>query len=171
MYFMARDEASLLELRLRRQIADKPKPKLVLYYPDCQCDYLDAAAAITASIGPFTEATLMFLYCPLGDGWNETLATNERWGRYRRWRATAGELRRLHDAPGHKFGPHEAGPLSEAIAFALRLGWDAVVAASPGRQLLVLSYDDRIEIYRGFDWRQLAEKLIELGFWHGPAHA
>jgi len=35
-----------------------------------------------------------------------------------------------------------------------------------GRQLLLLSHNDRIEIYRGFDWRALAERLLVLGYWH-----
>jgi len=31
---------------------------------------------------------------------------------------------------------------------------------------MLLSHDDRMEIYRGFDWRLLTEKLTALGFWH-----
>jgi hypothetical protein len=56
--------------------------------------------------------------------------------------------------------------LSQAIEFALQLGWDALVAAKRGRRLLFLSHDDRIEIYRGVERRLLAEKLIALGYWH-----
>jgi hypothetical protein len=164
MHFIARDEAKLLEKQLRRQISEKPK--LVLYYRSGRPDYSDAAHAITASIGEFTEATLHFLFCVSGDGWSEGNATNERWGRYRQWRAANSEHRRLSDAPGHEFEPHEAEQLSQAIQFALQLGWDALVAAKPGRQLLLLTHDDRIEIYRGFEWRRLAEKLIALGYWH-----
>jgi len=32
MYFLGRDEAKVLEKKLRRQIAEQPGPKLVLYY-------------------------------------------------------------------------------------------------------------------------------------------
>jgi hypothetical protein len=166
MHFLARDEASLLEKTLRRQIADQPKPKLVLYYNSGNRNYSDAATAIASSIGEFTEATLHFLFCLTGDGWNESAATDDRWRRYRQWRSANGENRRLHDAPGHQFGPQEVEELSKAIAFALQFGWDALVAAKPGRQLLLMSHDDRIEIYRGFEWRLLAEKLIALGYWH-----
>jgi hypothetical protein len=56
--------------------------------------------------------------------------------------------------------------LSQVLESALELGWDALVAAKPGRQLLFLSHDDRMEIYRGFEWRMLAEKLIALGYRH-----
>ena len=166
MHFIAREEAKLLEKQLRRQIADKPKPKLVLHYNSGRRDYSDAARAITQSIGAFTEATLHFVFCVSGDGWSEGNATDERWSRYRQWRGASGEHRRLYDAPGHLFAHHEAELLSRAVEFALRLGWDALVAAKPGRQLLFLSHDDRIEIYRGFEWRRLTEKLIALGYWH-----
>jgi hypothetical protein len=165
MYFLGRHEAKLLEKKLRRQIADQPRPKLVLCYSSGNRDYSSVAKAITASIGEFTEATVQFLFSVGGDGWNKELATNERWGRYREWRAAIGEMRRLYDAPGHQFEPHEAEHLSKVIEFALQLGWDALVAANPGRHLLWLSHDDRMEIYRGFEWRLLAEKLIALGFW------
>jgi hypothetical protein len=109
---------------------------------------------------------LHFLFCVSGDGWNEGSATNERWSLYRRWRAANSENRRLYDAPGHQLEPHEADQLSKVIEFALQPDWDALVAAKPGRQLLLLSHDDRMEIYRGFEWRSLAEKLVALGYWH-----
>jgi hypothetical protein len=165
MHFLAQDEANFLETKLRRQMVSQPTPKLVLYYESGERDYSDAANAITASIGDFTEANLHFAFCVSGDGWNEGTATNERWSRYRRWRGANGENRRLYDAPGHQFEPGEAEELSKVIEFALQLGWDALVAAEPGRQLLLLSHDDRIEIYRGFEWPSLAEKLIRLGYW------
>jgi hypothetical protein len=75
-------------------------------------------------------------------------------------------MRRLNDAPGHQFEPNEAEHLSKAIEFAFQLGWDALLAAEPRRQLLLFSHDDRMEIYRGFAWRWLAKKLIALGYWH-----
>ena len=74
------------------------------------------------------------------------------------WRRAAGENSRLSEAPGHQFGADEAEHLSTAVEFALELGWDALLAAKPKRQLLLLSHDDRMEIYRGFERRLLAEK-------------
>jgi len=76
MRFLALDEARLLERKLRRQIARSAKPKLVLYYKSSNRDYADAASAITASIGEFGAATLLFLFCVSGDGWNEETAEN-----------------------------------------------------------------------------------------------
>ena len=165
MHFLAKDQAASLERKLQLQIADKPRPKLVLYYKSGDRDYSHAAKAITASIGAFDEATVLFLFCVAGDGWSEGNAGSECWRRYRHWRKARGEHRRLYDAPGHRFECDEGDSFSEALGFALRLGWDALVSAKPGRQLLCLSHDDRMEIYRGFEWRGLAERLVALGYW------
>ena len=166
MHFIARDEARSLEQQLRRQIADQPKPKLILYYNSGRDDYSEATRAMTAAIGEFTEASLHFLFCVSGDGWSEGNEMNEQWRSYRQWRGASDEHRRLYDAPVHVFVHDEAEQLSRALEFALQLGWDALLSAKPGRQLLLLSHDDRIEIYRGFEWRALAERLIALGYWH-----
>ena len=79
MQFLGRDEAKWHEEKLRRQIADRPRPKLVLYYESGQRDYSAAANAIVAAAGAFAEATLYFLFCVSGDGWNDDLAARERW--------------------------------------------------------------------------------------------
>jgi hypothetical protein len=159
MNFLSRDEANLLEKKLRRQMADQPEPKLVLYYKSGAHDYSQAANAIAASTGRFTQVTLLFLWC-LSGGWREETATSGQWSRYRQWREASGEKRPLYDAPGHQFESHEVEHFSRALDFALQLGWDALVAAKPQRQLLLLSHDDRMEIYRGFERRLLAEKLL-----------
>jgi hypothetical protein len=166
MKFLARDEAGLLENELRRQIAERPGPKLVLHYESGARDYSTAANAIALASGNFSEATLLFLFCVSGDGWNEHSARDQRWGRYRKWRAAHNEECRLYETPGHRFEPHEVEQFSKTVEFSLQLGWDALVAAKPGRQLLFLSHDDRLEIYRGFEGRSLARQLTGLGYWH-----
>jgi hypothetical protein len=160
MHFLGSFEVKRLEQLLRRQMAGRPM--LVLHYDSGRCDYAAAAGAIAASIGVFTSVTMLFLFCVTGDGWSEGTA-DERWTRYRHWRAANGETRRLYDAPGHLFEAHEARQLSEAIAFSLELGWDALLSATPGRQLMALSHDDRIEVHRGFGGRSLADPLLALG--------
>jgi hypothetical protein len=164
MIFLGRDEANLLEKKLRRQMADQPGPRLVLYYKSGPRDYSRAANAIAASTGKFTQVTLLFLWC-LSGGWSEETASGQ-WRRYRQWREANGEKRPLYDAPGHQFAPHEVEHLSNSLEYALQLGWDALVAAKPKRQLLLRSHDDRMEIYRGFERRLLAEELIALGYWY-----
>jgi hypothetical protein len=158
MHFLGLDEAKALEKKLRRQIADQTSPRLVLYYESGNRDYSSAAKAITASIGKFTRATLLFLF-------SLPTANDPRWNRYNQWRMANRDTRHLYEAPGHQFGPDEAEHLSEALHFALYLGWDALLALTPRRQLLFLSHDDRMEIYRGFQSRLLAERLIALGYW------
>src|SRR5262249_24064937 len=100
-----------------------------------------------------------------GDGWGEIARDHRGWSAYRTWRREAGETRRLNDAPGHQFEAWEGAQLARAFELALSIGWDAFVAATPKRQLAVLSHDDRMEICRGFDRRRLAERLIALGYW------
>jgi hypothetical protein len=165
MIFLARDEASLLEKKLRHQISEQPGPKFVLYYESGRPDYSAAANAIALSIGKFSAATVLFLFCVAGDGWDEYSARDQRWRRYRRWRAENNEERRLYEAPGHRFEPHEVEQFSKTVEFALELGWDALVTARPGRQLLFLSHDDRLEIYRGFTGGLLVRQLTGLGYW------
>jgi hypothetical protein len=166
MNFLSRDETTLLEKRLRREIAEYASPKFVLYYNSGDRDYSAAANAIALSTGNFSEATVLFLFSVSGDGWNEHSAMDERWNRYRTWRAANNEDRRLYEAPGHRFEPGEVEQFSKTLEFSLQLGWDALVAAKPKRQLLFLSHDDRLEIYRGFTGRLLARQLTGLQYWH-----
>jgi hypothetical protein len=154
MRFLGRGETSVLERKLRRQIADQPEPKTILYYESGNRDYAASANAMAGSIGEFSEAALIFQFCVTGDGWNEICADDERWQKYRRWRSANGEYRRLYGAPGHLFASNEVRQLSEALTFSFQLGWDALVTAKPGRQ-----------IYRGFQRRALVEELTSLGFW------
>jgi hypothetical protein len=163
MQFLPRDEAKTLEKKLRHELA--AQPKLVLYYDSGERDYAAAANAIAASAGDFSTATLLYQFCVSGDGWSEGAPPDTRWDRCKRWRAAQGEARRLYKVPGHRFARGEAELLSNAIVFALELGWDALLAATPKRQLLLLSHDDRMEIYRGFDRRALADRLTSLGYW------
>jgi hypothetical protein len=159
MHFLGSFETTRLAKLLRRDIAGKPK--LVLYYSSGNRDYAAAADIITASIGAFSSVKLLFLYSiSVDDG-----VVEGPWARYRQWRNAYGDTRRIYDAPGHLFEAHEARQLSEAITFSLSLGWDALLSATPGRQLMVLSHDDRIEIHHGFGGRSLAEPLLALGYW------
>jgi hypothetical protein len=166
MHFLPKDQAKILEKKLRRQLTEQSKPKLILYYNSGDRDYAKAAKAISEAGGNFSEVRVLFLFCVTGDGWTEGNATHRGWSRYREWRSARGELRRLYDVPGHSFARHDVAQLTEVFECALELGWDALVSATPGRQLLFLSHDDRMEIYRGFDRRRLADRLTALGYWH-----
>jgi hypothetical protein len=165
MYFLTRAEAATLEKKLRRQIAEQLEPKVVLYYQSGKRDYASAAQAIAAALGAFSKAVVLFQFAITGDGWNEDARDLRGWRAYREWREAAGDTRRLYDAPGHQFEGAEGERLERVIEFALILGWDALIAVAPKRELAVLSHDDRMEIYRGFDRRRLSGKLVALGYW------
>jgi len=166
MKFLDRTAGSLLEKKLRREIAEYADPKFTLYYESGARDYSAAANAIASSVGRFSEAIALFSFCVSGDGWNEASVPDERWGRYRKWRAANNEHRRLYEAPLHQFEPNETEHFAKTIEFALELGWDALLSAKPGRQLLSISHDDRLEVYRGFGGGSLVRQLTGLGYWH-----
>jgi hypothetical protein len=162
--FLGKDEAQPLEKKLSYALAECGTPKVVLYYDSGPRDYVPPAKLIAQSAGPFAEATVLYQYS-MSTGWDEWSANHAGWQRYRRWRAANGDERPLYDAPVQQFGSDDVDLLSDTIAFALELGWDAIVSVRPGRQLMLLSHDDRVEIYRGFNVRELAGQLDGLDYW------
>jgi len=166
MQFLSRQDADILEEKLGRQVGPPRKPKAVVYYTSGQRDYAPAATLIAAAAGDFSEAAILFSFCVAGDGWSEHTSSNAGWPAYRRWRSSFGEERRLYDAPGHLFTRGEVDQFSRVIEFALILGWDALVAAKPGRNQILLSHDDRLEVLVGFEARVLTKKLLALRYWN-----
>jgi len=118
MEFLSRDQSSLLEKKLRREIAEYGKPKFVVYYNSGGREYAPAANAIARSAGNFSEAMLLHLWSISGDP-----ATDQRWDRYNSWRSAHHEPRQLYEAPGHRFGPEEVERFSNAVEFAPGMPW------------------------------------------------
>ncbi|MGJ4930970.1 hypothetical protein ACQR1I_29745 [Bradyrhizobium sp. HKCCYLS2038] len=166
MKFVAREDAKLLGQRLQREIAACATPRAVLYEHSVTArDHARDAEAIAAAAGRFAEAIVLFQWALRGDGCEEPALSDPDWRRYRIWRSSHQEQRRLYDAPGHLFDGGEAALFAQAIAHGLTLGWDAIVAAKPKRQLILLSHDSGIEIYRGFAGGALTRKLVGAGCW------
>lgn len=164
MNFLSRQEAEKRKGSLERLLVGNPRP--VFYYESSgENDYLSAARAFVASLGGFREATLLCVACPFGDGWGEDQLTDERWARFRGWRQSHGEARRLSESPGQQFTSSEAGALEQAIAFVLLLGFDAFLDSNRGRKLMVFSHDDRVEAHRGCERHDLTRELLRLGYW------
>ena len=166
MRFLSSDESHTLDQSIRHQfrsVADRPRVELC--YASGQKDYAPAARLIAQAAGTFSEAAVLFSFCMTGDGWLEHNRADPGWQTYRQWRKNLGETRRLYDAPGHLAESGEIEHLSRVIEFALILGWDAMVTAKPGRNLLFLSHDDRLDVMVGFEARTLAKKLLKLGYW------
>ncbi len=164
MIFLNRAEVEKRRASLQRKFVASPKP--VFYYESNPAhDYLSAARAFVASFGEFSEATLLFVSCPFGDGWHEPQLADTRWARFRGWRESHGEARRLYEVPGQQFAFGEGDILAEAISFALQLGWDAYLDSNLGRKLIVFSHDDRVDIHRGCERHTLTRDLLRLGSW------
>ncbi len=85
------------------------------------------------------------------------------WKRFRDWRRHQGEWRGLHDAPGHLFEGHERAALAKLIEWVLYMGWDAIVAATPGKDAVLLSHDDHIRICSRGTPDRLLLRLERLG--------
>lgn len=164
MIFLGRDEAQLLEKKLLHDLAEYEDPKVILYYDSGPHDYATPAGLMAQAAAPFSETTVLYRYS-MSTGWDEWASTHQGWQRYRRWRARNGSELPLYDAPVQQFGPDDIELLADTIEFALELGWDAIIGVKPGRQLLLLSHDDRVEIYRGFNVRELARQLEGLDYW------
>jgi hypothetical protein len=119
---------------------------------------------LTECLGDFTWAVLWAYELPFGDRSTEAEPPGG-WGRYASWRQAAGESRRLYDAPGHLFAAGERSAVAEALVFAIRLGWDAVLFGSPPRAVIRLSHDDDIDIMArsAKEISRVTDALVRLG--------
>src|SRR5262249_45253628 len=120
------------------------------------------AVPLVRMLGEFTWATVWACSLPFGDRSREDNAPDD-WQRYARWRQSAGEQRRLFEAPGHLVEPDEQPKLVEIIEFAIYTGWDAIVFARPLRCVIALSHDDVIKIQSRHNLSALGAKLRRLG--------
>jgi hypothetical protein len=120
------------------------------------------AAALVASQGTFSTCLV----------WAHGLISGDRssehdpppgWAEYRGWRNASGEPRSLHEAPGHVFDAGETAPLADVIAWAILMGWDALLGAKPARSVVHLSHDDRITISSRTTPVRLIARLEKLG--------
>ena len=61
---------------------------------------------------------------------------------YYRLRQSYGDPRRLQDAPGHLFHPHEAADLVSFLQVGILCGWDMHLISSEGYARLFVSHDE-----------------------------
>jgi hypothetical protein len=162
MQFLTAEESHEMEKRIWRQLGDpdgRPASARSTVYYECGT----RARAIVEAVMPFTQATLLSSATPFGDGWDKRDAEYPVWRDFYNWRNARGENERLYTMPGHVLAGDESEDLIKLLTFALTLGWDALLAARPGRNVLSLSHDDRIEFHAGFKHRSLAAKLTNVG--------
>ncbi|MFO0991863.1 MAG: hypothetical protein U1E67_08040 [Hyphomicrobiales bacterium] len=168
MRFLRAEETRAEMQRIWRQLANangRPGTARGFIYHGDKPHYAAAGRTIVETVAPISQATLLFLGTPFGDGWEWRDGGYPGWHNFYAWRASLGEQSRLYEMPGHQCDKHEGEELATLIAFALQLGWDGLLAARPGRNVLGLSHDDRIEFHAGFKHRTLAVELTKLGFY------
>jgi len=161
MRFVTRDEAEIALEKLLRNHREQSWPEIVLSSANERLCYEGAGRAIAGSLGDLVEAALLYQFwfpCDGGD------TPSPRWKGYYLWRAKHGEHHRVHEAPGHVFGPGELADVQQLLHWVLDLGYDAWLSARPGPARLFFSQDDRIEIFRSTDKCKLARRLEKLGF-------
>lgn len=148
-----------------RRLIGRPKAdndgRVLNYRSGSSTNDAQAAAVIEHGLGQWSEALLVMEEAVWGDGYD---GTDTRWIEFYSWRRSRGEVRRLYDAPGHLFAAHDKSELQTALIFALRLGWDASLFASPGRVKVHFSHDDFVRLERVPNWRMLSRALSEIGF-------
>ena len=101
----------------------------------------EVAEALVEHQGAYATCLVWACGLPFGDQSQEGEPRSD-WKRFRDWRRREGEWRTVYDAPGHLFEGHERAALAKLIEWALYMGWDALVAAAPGKGAVLLSHDD-----------------------------
>ena len=140
--------------------ADRYKTLEAFYKPNLVADQM--GAFITAGQGRHTQCLVWCGDLVFGD---RSLEPNppRAWLDYAKWRKAMGEPRVLYDAPGHLFELQERDLLAQVVAFAIRLGWDAYVAAKPNKFVLRVCRDDYLTIYSRSTPSGLLDDLRTLG--------
>jgi len=140
--------------------ADRFKTLEVFYDPKRHAEQIGKSVA--ASQGGFAQCLVWCYDLVFGDRSLEPHAPLA-WRQYASWRAAHGEPRALHEAPGHLFAPDERDLLGEVVAFAVRLGWEAYIAAKPNKFVVGISHDDYLTIYSRSTPSGLLDDLRALG--------
>ena len=141
--------------------ADRFKMLEVGYYdPHVVADRL--SSYISVHQGAFSTCLVWCYDIVFGD---RSLEANPPrvWQDYSRWRKSMGELRTLYDTPGHLFETDERDLLVKVIAWALRLRWEAYIAAKPNKFVLRVCHDDFLTLYSRSTPSGLLDDLRKLG--------
>ena len=88
--------------------------------------------------------------------------SSENWHVYYKLRHTYGDVRLLHEAPGHFFMEHEAEDLASFLQLAMLNGWGGYVLTHANCVNVFFSHDEYIDFFAKPD-RGLAEVREALG--------
>jgi hypothetical protein len=91
--------------------------------------------------------------------------TSENWHLYYKLRQTCGDLRLLHEAPGHLFLNHETEDLASFLQLCMLNGWGGYVVSQSGQHMdSFFSHDEYIDFFSGqpIDLKEVHEELGRL---------
>jgi hypothetical protein len=94
---------------------------------------------------PFRRPTLLWI--TQTDIWQ----SGENWHLYYRLRQSYGDLRLLHEAPGHLFLPHESDDLASFLQLAMLNGWDGYVMTELDYVSASISHDGFVDFFSARD--------------------
>lgn len=96
--------------------------------------------------------------------------TSENWHLYYKLRKSYGDLRLLHEAPGHLFLGHESEDLASFLQVAMLNGWGGYVLTQANYVNAFFSHDEYIDFFCADD-ENLAEVRKEFGTTQHPKKA
>ncbi len=88
--------------------------------------------------------------------------SSENWHLYYRLRQSYGDLRLLHEAPGHLFLGHESEDLTSFLQIAMLNGWGGYILTQANYANAFFSHDEYIDFFAAQDG-SLAELVKEFG--------
>jgi hypothetical protein len=88
-------------------------------------------------------------------------SSSENWYLYYKLRQTHGDLRLLHEAPGHLFLEHESEDLASFLQIAMLNGWGGYILPHPNYVNAFFSHDEYIDFFDKQE-NHLAEIRMEL---------
>ena len=92
--------------------------------------------------------------------------SSENWHLYYKLRQSYGDLRLLHEAPGHLFLGHESEDLASFLQIAMLNGWGGYVLTQEDYVNAFFSHDEYIDFIAKHD-----EDLVDVRKVLGPGHA
>lgn len=88
--------------------------------------------------------------------------SSENWHLYYKLRHSYGDLRLLHEAPGHLFQGHESEDFASFLQIAMLNGWGGYVLAHADHVNVFFSHDEHIDFFAKVD-KNLLEVRKEFG--------
>ncbi len=109
---------------------------------------------VAKSLEPFRRCLLWVTESEIWDG-------GANWHLYYRLRQSYGDLRRLHEAPGHLFQIYETADMVSFVEVAALCGFDAHLIPDSGYSRAFVSHDEFVEFAASADNPELVKEFAE----------